>query len=138
MKTDKLVRQMMSSLGERIKFAHFDRKHFSSAAELFAQAGFSSRTAISNLVDETRRFLRGDLRKKYKCSALDISLINDISAHYENEKPRRNSPRDPKREPPYEEVSIPQKMERWDVDLSSFTGLLAPDQDMANDFSKAL
>ena len=56
MKTDKLVRQMMSSLGKRIKFAHFDRKRFSSAAKLFAQAGFSSWAAISKLGDETRRF----------------------------------------------------------------------------------
>merc|ERR1712112_688197 len=92
-------------------------------------------TAISKLGGETRRLLREDLRK-YKCSALDLSLINDIFAHCENKKQRRNSPRGPKREPPYEEVSIPQKMERWDVDLSSLTGLLAPDQDKANVFSK--
>ena len=135
-KKEKLVRQMMGSLGKRSKFAHFDKRHFSSAAKLFVQAGFSSWTAISKLDDETRRFLREDLRKKHKCSALDLSLINDIFAHYENEKPRRTSSRDPKREPPYEEIVIPQKMERWAVDLSSLVGLLVPDQDMTNVFSK--
>ena len=67
---------------------------------------------------------------------MGLSLVNDIFDHYENEKPRRNSSRDPKRGPPYEEVAIPQKMERWAVDLSSLTGLLVPDQDMANVFPK--
>ena len=66
MKADKLARQMVGSLGKRSKFAHFDRKHFSSAAKLFAQAGSPSRTAISKLGDETRRFIREDLRKIYK------------------------------------------------------------------------
>ena len=77
--------------------------------------------------EETRRFLREDLREKFRCTALDLSLINDIFAHYENEKPRRAS-RDPKREPPFEEVVIPQKMERWTFDLSKLTGLFVPDQ----------
>ena len=92
-KSDKLTRQMMGSLGRRSKFTHFDKKHFSSAAKLFVRAGFSSWAAISKLDEETRRFLRGDLRGKFRCTALDLSLINDIFTHYENEKTAADLPR---------------------------------------------
>ena len=78
MKSDKPTRQMVSSLGKRSKFAHFDRKHFSSAAKLLAHAGFPSWAARSKLGEETRRFLMGDLGKEFKCSSLDLSLISDI------------------------------------------------------------
>ena len=67
----------------------------------------------------------GDLRGKFKCTALDLSLIIDIFARYGNEKPRRTS-RDPKREPPCEEVVIPQKMERCAVGLSKLAGFSPP------------
>ena len=92
-KSDKLTRQMMGSLGRRAKFTHFDKKHFPSAAKLFARAGFSSWTAIAKMDEETRRFLRGDLRGKFRCTALDLSLINDIFTHYENEKTAADLPR---------------------------------------------
>ena len=36
---------------------------------------------------------------------------------------------------PYEEVVIPQNMERWAIDLSKLSGFLIPDQDLANVFS---
>ena len=48
---------------------------------------------IAKLDDEARKFLREDLRKNQKRTAAQLCLINDIFAHYENEK----SPRSPDR-----------------------------------------
>ena len=133
---ERLSRQMAKSLGKRHRFAHFRGKQFLIAAALFVRAGFASWSAITKLEDETRKFLREDLRGKFKRSAIDLSLINDVFTHYENEKPHRPSGSKRRREPPYEEVIIPQNMERWNIDLSTPQGLFVPDQDMADMFSK--
>ena len=137
-KTEKLTNQMIKSLGQRNRFAHFKNSQFGDAAKLFVKAGFYSWTAISKMDDETRKFLREDLRKKFHCSALELSLINDIFTHYENDRPRRTGSKDPKREPPYEEIVIPQLMQRWAVDLSKLSGFFIPDQEMTNVFSKEI
>ena len=71
--------------------------------------------------------------KVRKCPARERSLIIDISPFYENEKPRRAASKG-RRAPPYEELVIPQNVERWTVDLSKLTGFLMRDQDMANIF----
>ena len=61
-----------------------------------------------------------------------LSLISDISTHYENERPRRAGSNGPKREPPSEEIVIHQLTERWAVDLSKLSGFLISDQEMTN------
>ena len=38
--------------------------------------------------------------------------------------------------PPYEDVAIPQKMERWAADLRKLAGFLVPGQETTNVFSK--
>ena len=81
--------------------------------------------------DGTRRFLMEDLRKKFKCSAMGISLIDDIFARYGNGT-APGFPRDPKRGPPFGEIVIPQKMERWAVGLGKLSCFLGPDREMAN------
>ena len=108
---------------------------FLSAATLFVKAGFAPWSAIAKLGDETRKFPREDLRGKFKCSAIDISLINDVFTHYENEMPHRIDSKC-RREPPYEEVIIPQNMERCAIDLSKLAGFLIQGRDVANVFSK--
>ena len=129
---------MIKSLGRRHRFEHFRSSDFGQAARLFAKVGFTSWPAIAKLDEETRKFLREDLRKAHKCSARELSLVNDIFTYYENEKPRRASPKEAgwRREPPYEELVIPQMVERWTVNLSTLGGYLIPDQEMTNMFSK--
>ena len=61
-------------LRRRHRFEHFEGAQFSHAARLFAQVGLTSWPAISKLGEESRKFLRGDLRKVRKCSARELSL----------------------------------------------------------------
>ena len=65
-------------------------------------------------------------------------MITDISRRYENERPRRECSKDPKREPPYGEIVIPQRAERWAAGLSKLSGSLAPDQEMDSVFSNEI
>ena len=89
----KLSNDMRDSLAQRTRFKGFTKKHFIAAADLLVTAGFSVWGKIAKLDEETRKFLREDLRKNQKCTAAQLCLINDIFAHYENEKPSRSSDR---------------------------------------------
>ena len=60
---------MIKSLGRRRRFEHFKTSDFAQAARLFAKVGFASWSAIAKLDEETRKFLREDLRKAHKCTA---------------------------------------------------------------------
>ena len=42
------------------------------------------------------------------------------------------------REVPFDEVTIPGRMLRWNVNLISLSGFLVPDQDVGNVFTKAM
>ena len=89
---------------------------FAEAAMLFAKFGFSSWKTISKLEDETRKFLRQDLRKDGRTSK-ELALINDIFSHYENDRRSvRSSGRD-KRETKFEEIVTPQVVERRNADF---------------------
>ena len=135
-----LAKEMMTSLAGRTKFKNFSWREFDETASLFVESGFGSWKQISLLDGETRKFLRGNLTDG-GCSERQLCLVNDVFSHYENEKPR-SSVADAKgvivREVPFEEVMIPERMIRWNVNLSSLTGWLVPDQDMANVFTKAM
>ena len=76
---------MRDSLAHRTRFKGFAKKHFVDADDLLVQAGFSTWRKIAKLDDETRKSLRGDLRKNQKRTAAQLCLINDIFARYENE-----------------------------------------------------
>ena len=70
----------------------------------------------------------------HKCSARELSLGGDIFLLRER-KPRRAAANG-RLGPPYEELVIPQTMERWAVGPGKLTGLLIPDPEMANVYSK--
>ena len=89
----------MESLGQWGKGPVSGGDSFTAPRAFFPKADFLSRAAITNLVDETRRAILGDLRGVPKCSSAELSLINDLMAHYENGEPRHANSRDPKREP---------------------------------------
>ena len=103
------------------------------------RAGFTSRKAISKLVDETRRFLMDDLRAA-GCSAIQLALINDIFAHYETDKDMAKTSAgfsaSGEKETKFEEIVIPNRMRRWAADLSGLSAFFVPDQEMANVFAK--
>ena len=133
--TATLSKEMYSSLKGRSRFSHVSKGQFAEAAKLFAKFGFSSWKTISKLDDETRKFLRQDLRKDGR-TAKELALINDIFPHYENDRRSvRSSGRD-KRETKFEEIVTPQVMKRWSADFKRLSGFVAPEQDMANVFSK--
>ena len=77
--------------------------------------------------------MHGDLRKNPNGQHWTSALLTIFLAHYENGTQRQS--RDHKREAPYEEVVIPQKMERWAAGLSKLSGVLVPDQAMGIAFS---
>lgn len=122
---------MAKSLGRRHRSERFKNAHFAQVARLFAQVGFTALSPIAKIDEETRKFLREDLRMARKCSARELSLIQDISPFYETEKPRMASSKG-RRGPPYGELVIHPNTERWAVVLSKLTGFLITDQDMAN------
>ena len=124
---------MYSSLKGRSRFSQVEKSQFSDAAKLFVKFGFRSWKAISKLDDETRKFLRQDLRKDGR-TAKELALINDIFTHYEND--RRSHHSKEKRDTKFEEIVIPQALKRWNTDLKKIAGFLIPDQEMTNTFSK--
>ena len=126
---------MAKILRAKPSFRTLQNTHFAQSARLLAQVGFASWPAIAKLGEEDRKFHREDHRKAHKCSALELSLIEDISSFYENGKPRTSSPKE-RREPPYEELVIHQSMGRWGVGLIELAGFPIPDQDKENIFSK--
>ena len=133
--TATLTKEMHSSLKGRSRFSHVTREQFSEAAKLFVKFGFSSWKTISKLDDETRKFLRQDLRKDGR-TAKELSLINDIFAHYENDRRSVRSSGKEKRETKFEEIVIPQVMKRWNAEFKKLSGYVIPEQDMANVFPK--
>ena len=77
---------MKKNLEGRSKFNRFRARRFQEEGVLLSMAGFLGWKAISNLDEQTRKFIRGDIRKE-GVTAIQLSLINEISQHYENEKP---------------------------------------------------
>ena len=104
---------------------------------MLSKAGFMDWGIISKLDEQTRKYPREDIRKE-GVAAIQLSLINDISHHYENEKHPKTDPPDEKatKETKFEEMVTPTKMRRWPADVSYLDAYLKPDQDMANLFSK--
>lgn len=104
---------MVKSLVRSRRFSHFKDEEFECDDRLFAEAGSHSWAAISKLADETRKSPMGVRRGKFHFHALEISLVGDISTHYENERPRRAVSHDPLRESPYGEIVIPSLRIDW-------------------------
>ena len=127
--------QMRENLEGRSKFTHFKSHHYKDAALLFTQCGFDSWETISKLTEETRKYLREDLRKVHKCTANQLSLINEIFSHYELDKGRDTS-QTKEKDVKFEEPVIPNRLRRWTADLSQISAFLIPDQEMANVFAR--
>ena len=131
-----LADAMFESLEGRSKFSNTSRTQFHRTAKLFVSAGFTSWKTISKLDDETRKFLREDLRAN-GCKASELSVANDIFAHYETEKDRAKTVSSCETKGvKFEEIVIPNQMKRWTADLSKLSAFLIPDQEMTNVFSK--
>ena len=96
---------MRANLEGRSKFNHFRAHHFQEAGRLLSKAGFQDWETISRLDEQTRKYLREDLRKE-GVAAVQLSIVTEISHHYENEKP-------PKTDSPDEEPLRRLNLKSW-------------------------
>lgn len=103
---------------------------------MFVASGCDRWWGIRVLEEGIRKFIRGDLRED-GCASRTLCLVNDVFSHYANKKPR-SSGTDAKREIPFGDVMIPERMIGWNVNMGSLPVSLAPYRDMGNVFTKAM
>ena len=80
------MNDVRKNLEGRSNFNHFRAHRFQEAGRLLSKAGFQDWGTISKRDEQTRKYLREDLRKE-GVAAIQLSLISEISHRYENEKP---------------------------------------------------
>ena len=66
---------------KRDKFDEFEVSHFPCATDRCLSAGFISFATTEKLTDETRKFLLGDIRRKWSPSC-ELDLRNDVFERY--------------------------------------------------------
>ena len=77
--------------------------------------------------DDAAKFDREDLRMDCT-AAIELSRINEVCSHLEQEKSSHFPSKNGKKEPKIGEVVIPSHMRRWDASLSGLTAFLPPTQ----------
>ena len=129
----KLSRALRDDNKGRERFDCFSKDLFESVAVMFVSAGYDTLKSIKEMQELNRTFFLQGIRKgrKSQPNFPELRLLADLFETYGITSTPKCAPENPR----IEELTIPKEMKTWKLDLSSLSGLLAPDQEMVNFFT---
>ena len=119
----------------RDRFSTFSEVELRGAAETFARYRIAPLAALRKTDRESRSMFVRDLREGERRTFPQMQLILQLLGHF-HPLHVRNRPNS--KDPSFEEVVIPARLANFSVDFHGLTGLLKPNQDMANAISLEL
>ena len=127
-----MERELHADVALRPTLASFSFSDVEFAAYLLVRGGLKSPSDVKLSLPLNRKYFLHDLRDG-DLSRRDLSFLLEIFEVSPPTLKNRNAKR-----PEFEEVCIPLKLSLSSIPLSSLSGLLLPDQRMANEVSEML